>query len=134
MRKSKHLRRGAAMIEDALAMMVFAVLVAGIMELGFTGLVANTVSFAAQRAARYASVRGSSSGHVAAAPDVQAAAVQYATPLNSSALTITVTWAPNNNPGSTVKVQVAFALLPSLMPIARSGLTLKATACQTIVQ
>lgn len=134
MKNGSRTRRGSAMIEDALAMMVFAVLVAGLMELGFTGLAANTVSFAAQRAARYAAVRGSGSGHPATAANIQSIAQQYAIPLSSSGVMVNVTWSPNNKPGSTVQVQVSYALLPALLPIAKSGLTLKATACQTIVQ
>lgn len=122
------------MVEGAFAMLVFAVLVAGIMELGLIGAIASTVSFAAQRAARYASVRGSASGHPAAAADIRGIAQQYAAPFNTAALSTTVSWTPNNNPGSTVKVQVAYALAPSLMPLDMSALTLRATACQTIVQ
>ena len=127
-------RRGSEMIEGALAMMVFAVILAAIMELGFTGFVSNSVAFAAERAARYASVRGSTSGHPAAVADIQATAQSYAAPLSSSALTVNVTWSPNNHPGSTVQVQVCYSIAPLLLPISSHGMTLQSTASQTITQ
>ena len=122
------------MIEGALALMAFAILIAGIMELGFAGLVANSVTFAAQRAARFASVRGSASGHPATAADVQSTAQQYAIPLAPASLAVTVTWTPDNNPGSTVSVKVSYAFKPALMPISPTALTLQSTAAQLIVQ
>ena len=96
------------MVESALAMLVFAIVLAGIMDLGFTGLVSNSVLFAAERAARYASVCGSASGHAAAVSDIQAIAQQYAAPLAAGSLAVQVNWTPDNHPGSTVKVQVQY--------------------------
>jgi Flp pilus assembly protein TadG len=127
-------QRGSTLIESALALWVFAVLLAGITELGLTGLVFNSVEYAAQRAARYASVNGSSSGHAASAATIQSLAQQYATPLNASGLVVSVTWTPNNSPGSTVQVQVSYAITPSILPLDGGPLTLKGTAIQTIVQ
>jgi Flp pilus assembly protein TadG len=122
------------MVESALAMLVFAIVLAGIMDLGLTGFVSNSVLFAAQRAARYASVRGSGSGHAAAVSDIQAIAQEYAAPLAASALTVQVTWTPDNNPGSTVKVQVSFSFKPALVPLSAGPLTLQGTASQVITQ
>src|ERR1035441_540488 len=97
-------RRGSTLVESALAILVFAILLVGIMDLGFTGFVVNSVTFAAQRAARYASVSGSGSGsgQAATASDIQAVAQEYAAPLAATALAVQVSWTPNNNPGSTV--------------------------------
>jgi Flp pilus assembly protein TadG len=127
-------RRGSTLVESAFALASFAVLLAGIMEIGFTGFVANSVTFAAQRAARYASVCGSASGHPAAAADVQAVAQKYATPLTAGSVTVNVTWTPNNSPGSTVQVQVVYSFKPSILPLDGGILTLQSTARQTIVQ
>ena len=127
-------RRGTAMVESALVLLVFAVLIAGIMELGLIGFASNSVGFAAQRAARYAAVRGSGSGHPASTSDIQSVAQGYAAPLNSNSLTVTVTWTPNNNPGSTVRVQVAYSLKPSVLPISSKALTLQGTASQIVTQ
>lgn len=127
-------QRGSTLIESTLVLLSFAVLLGGIMEVGFTGMVSNSVSFAAQRAARYASVRGSASGHAATAANIQAIAQQYASPLSSSGLTVTVTWTPNNNPGSTVQVQVSYAITPTILPLDGSAFTLTGTSSQLIAQ
>jgi Flp pilus assembly protein TadG len=132
--RARWLTRGATLVEGALALLVFMVLIAGTLQLGLVGAISNTVSFAAQRAARYASVRGSSSGHAASTGDVQSMAQQYAAPFNGAGLSVTVTWVPDNNPGSTVTVKVAYSLRPALVPISRTALNLQATASQSIVQ
>lgn len=126
--------RGSTLIESTLVLLSFAVLLGGIMEVGFTGLVSNSISFAAQRAARYASVRGSGSGHAALATDIQTIAQQYASPLNPNSLTVAVTWTPNNSPGSTVQVQVSYAFKPAILPLDGNALTLTGTSSQLIVQ
>ena len=126
--------RGSTLIESAMALTSWSILMAGIMELGFTGLVANSVSFAAQRAARYASVRGSASGHAASAADIQAIATQSAAPIGAGLLTVTVTWTPNNSPGSTVQVRVSCSIRPALLPLSATPLNLQATAAQLVVQ
>jgi Flp pilus assembly protein TadG len=122
------------MIEGALVFMVFAVLVAGIMELGVIGFAANAVTFAAHRAARFASLRGSNSGHAATVADIQATAIAYAAPLNSANLTVSVSWVPNNQPGNSVQVRVAYSIRPSVLPLSAGAMTLQATARARIVQ
>src|SRR5262249_8865413 len=101
-------RRGSTLIESSIVAVVFLLLLVGIIEFGRLGLAYNEVSFAAQCAARYASVRGSSSGHPAAAKDVQTAALAYTAALDNSQVTVTTTWSPDNNPGSTVSVKVSY--------------------------
>ena len=127
-------RRGGTVVEGALVFLVFGVLIAGIMEVGIVGFAANSVTFAAHRAARFASLRGSSSGHAATVSDVQASATDYATPLNPANLTVNVTWVPDNHPGSSVQVTVAYALRPSVLPLSANLLTLQSTARQRIAQ
>ena len=113
--------------------MVFGILLAGIMELGVVGLASSSISFAAERAARYAAVRGSGSGHPATVADIRATALAYAVPLNSAAVTVTVTWTPNNDPGSTVRVKVSYSFT-SLRPISSGPMILQSTAQQMITQ
>ena len=127
-------RRGSTLVESAFALASFAVLLAGIMEIGFTGFVANSLTFAAQFAARYASLCGSASGHPASTANVQAVAQSYAAPLTAGSVAVNVTWTPNNNPGSTVEVTVSYSFTPTLLPLSAGALTLKSTARQYIVQ
>jgi len=127
-------RRGSTLIESALAFSSFAILLAGIMELGFAGFASDAVTFAAQRAARFASVRGSASGHAATTADIQSTARQYAAPLAPASLTVNVSWSPNNNPGSTVTVTVSCSIRPSLLPLSAVPLNLQSRAAALIIQ
>jgi len=126
--------QGATLVEAALVFLVFAVLIAGIMEVGVVGLAANAITFAAHRAARFGSVRGSTSGHIATPADIQASAVSYAAPLNPANLTVAVTWLPDNHPGSSVQVTIAYAFRPSVLPLSAQVLTLQSTARHRIAQ
>ena len=134
-RRSRRARsHGGTLVEGALVFLVFGVLIAGIMEVGIVGFAANAVTFAAHRAARFASLRGRTSGHAATVSDVQASATDYATPLNPANLTVSVTWTPDNNPGSSVQVTVEYDLRPSVLPLSAHFLTLQSTARQRIAQ
>ena len=127
-------RRGSTLVESAFALLAFAVLLGGIMEAGFVLYAANSVTFAAQRAARWASVRGSGSGHPASRDDVQAIAQSCAAPLSAESIAVNVTWSPDNNPGSTVQVRVQYSIKPGILPLSAGVLTLGRTSRQTIAQ
>lgn len=127
-------RRGSTLVESAFALLAFATLLAGIAEIGVIGFAANTLAFAAQRAARYAAVCGSASGHAATADTIKGVAQADASPLAAGALTVNVSWSPDNHPGSTVQVQVQYSITPSILPVSGSALTLQSTARATIVQ
>ena len=140
-------RRGSTLVESAIVAVAFLLLLTGIMEFGRLGFSYNEVSFAAQCAARWAAVRGSSSGHPAAAADVQAAAEVYTGALDNTKVTVTTSWSPsgtcpfspppgnpNNNPGSTVQVKVSYHFATVLVPLSASGLTVETTACSIITQ
>ncbi len=126
--------RGVALVEGALAFLVFALLVAGILDLGLVGFAGNAVTFAAHRAARYASLRGSTSGHAASAADIESSAIGYASPLNPANLSVTVRWLPDNTPGSSVEVTVAYSIRPAVLSRPDHPLSLQSTARQRIVQ
>jgi len=122
------------MVESALVTTVFLILLMGIADFGRMGFAYNSIAFAAHRAARWASTRGSSSGHAAALADVQAEAQANLTALDNTQLTVGVTWTPNNNPGSTVQVQLTYNFKPLLIPISSTKLKLKSTSAQIIIQ
>ena len=126
--------RGGTLVEAALVFLVFALLIAGIMEVGIVGFAANAVTFSAHRAARFASLRGSASGHVASESDIAASAASYAAPLNADNLSVAVTWTPDNHPGSMVQVSVTYDLRPAVLPLSEHFLTLRSTARQRIAQ
>jgi Flp pilus assembly protein TadG len=122
------------MIEPAMATSLFLLLVMGIADFGRMGFAFNSIAFASHRAARWASTRGSASGHAAAVADIQANALSNVAALDNSQLTVGVTWSPNNSPGSSVQVQITYNFKTLLIPISSKALTLKSTSAQTISQ
>ena len=127
-------RRGVTLVESAFAMATFAILMAGIMELGLALLAANSITFAAERAARYASMCGRASGHPATAADIRNVAQSYTAPLSAGAVAVDVTWTPDNQPGSTVEVAVSFSFQPKILPLSSRALTLGSTSRHVIMQ
>lgn len=127
-------KRGSTLVESALALASFAILLAGIFETCMVVFAANSVTFAAQRAARFASLSGTASGHPSQLQDVQSLAQSMAAPLTASSITVNVAWKPDHNPGSTVEVQVQYSFKPSILPLDGGILTLQSTSRATIVQ
>jgi Flp pilus assembly protein TadG len=122
------------MVESALVATVFLLLLVAIMEFGRLGFAYNSVSFAAHRAARFAAVRGSSSGHPASASDVTAEARSLIAALDTANLAVTTTWTPDNHPGSTVEVRVSYGFRTLLIPMSSSLMTLSTVSKQVITQ
>ena len=127
-------RRGSTMLEGALVMTTFVVLLVGSMDFGRLGFAYNSVTYAAHQAARFAATSGSASGHAASVAAIQANADSNLLGLDASKLTISVTWTPNNSPGSQVQVVVSYGFQPLVIPISSKSLTLKSTAVDIITQ
>ena len=125
---------GSSLVEICLVGTVLIFLILGVMEFGIIGSIANSISYSASRAARYAAVRGSSSGHPATVANIQNVATGSMLAFNPSGVTVTVNWTPDNKPGSTVQVQVSYAYKPLLVPISAAQFTLASTAQQIIIQ
>ncbi|HWC98101.1 MAG TPA: TadE/TadG family type IV pilus assembly protein [Candidatus Sulfopaludibacter sp.] len=125
---------GAAMIEFAITGIALMLLMLGCIELDRLVLVRTSMANAAEEGVRYASVQ--------AAQDitgVQTTVKNYATGVNTSAMTVTVTYSAGDNgqtagnPGSKVKVQATYAYDPLVATILPSGLTVTAVAQGIIV-
>lgn len=127
-------QRGSTMLESALVMTTFVVLVIGSMDFGRLGFAYNSVTYAAHQAARFAATNGSASGHAATVATIQANADNNLIGLNAAGLTVGVTWTPNNNPGSQVKVVVSYNFKPLVVPISSGSLVLKSTAIDIVTQ
>jgi Flp pilus assembly protein TadG len=127
-------RRGSTMIESTLVATVYLLLLVAIMECGRLGFAYNSVSFAAHRAARYAALRGASSGHPASASDVAAEAGALLVALDAANVSVATTWTPNNQPGSTVQVTVQYGFRTLLVPMSAGLMTLATTSRQVVVQ
>jgi len=111
--------KGAEIVESALVLVVFFFLVLGIIEAGRLTYAYNYVGRAAAEGARWASVRGGASTNPATNTTVANYVKKWAVGLDLSKITVSMTWLPDSNPGSQVKVQVSYdwsAVLNALLP------------------
>ena len=104
--------RGSTLVELTICLVAFLLLTLGAMEMGYAVYGYNFCSYAAQDAARWASVHGSQSSTPATASSVTSYVTAEAVGLSSSNLSVNTTWSPDNNPGSTVTVTVSYTVQP----------------------
>jgi Flp pilus assembly protein TadG len=97
---------GSSLVEFALVAPVFFLMVFAIVELGLAAWQKNSVASDVREAARYAAVRGTTSGRTAT-PESVATYVKKKTSLDTAAMRVYTTWSPNKRPGSIVTVSVA---------------------------
>jgi Flp pilus assembly protein TadG len=122
-------QRGNAMLELALCFMGFLMLTLGTMEFAWGVYAYNFCAYAAQDAARYASVNGSLSTSPATQASISSFVQNEAVGLNTSNLTTTASWANNSNvAGSTVTVTVNYVIVPLVGLALKQNLTVSSTA------
>src|SRR5215831_19326959 len=121
-------RRGAAIVEFALGLMFFVVLIIGTMEFGRAVWAYTTVAHATRQGARYAMAHGSLSP--ATADQIRAVVASQVIGLYSSKLVVNTTWNPANQKGATVQVQVRYPLdlVAAPLLVNQSTITLGATS------
>ncbi len=110
---------GSVVVELALILPVFFLIVFGMLEISRVVYTNHTLAHAAREGARFAMVRGSRSASPASTQDIDAAVRSQAVTLDLNDLGVAVSYNPNNNPGSVVTVQVSYAyqfILPALSP------------------
>ena len=125
--------RGATLVEVALASTLFLTITFGTIEFGRMILDYHVVSNAAREGARYAAVRGSSSGRAASANDV-ATYVASRSGGRLSPSNVTVTWPTDNAPGSVVQVQVRYGFTPIVTLLRRTAVNLGSTTEANILR
>ena len=112
-------------MELAILTPVLFLLTLGAFELGRGVWTKHTLSHAAREAARYASVRSTTSDDPATAAKIEARAKESAIGIDTSQLQVQTTWTPSNAPGGTVRVHVQYAFHPvtPLVPVSTIQLT-----------
>lgn len=113
-------QRGSGLVETALCLTVFLMILFGTIDFGRSMFAYNYVSYAAREGARYAIVRGQSSGRAASTTDVSTYVKSEAIGLSPADITVSTTWNPDNRPGSTVQVRVQYSFQP-IVPYMPSG-------------
>jgi Flp pilus assembly protein TadG len=99
------------LVEGALCFSAFLLITFGVMEFAMAVYGYNFCNYAAQNAARWASVRGANYPTPATSTTVQNYVTNQAIGLASTP-TVTTTWTPDNNPGSVVQVTVTYNVIP----------------------
>lgn len=125
--------RGNTMLESALVLWPFMLLVLGIIQIGFVVWSNSTLSYAVDSAVRYASLNGARSSTPATVASIQQSVRTNALGLKPTDLSITVTWLPNNRPGSTVRVQAVYAVPTLINVVWKNPFPLRATSQMLIV-
>ena len=139
MQKSSSIKRvssqkGAAMMEIALVLPLFFMLMFGCVQFAMVFFVYSNTVYATQVAVRYACAHGTVSGNAA----TNAILTNIITPLiwgaQANSITVTTTWSPDNSIGSTVSVKVS-VLYKTRIPFfaSLSSVPLGVTATGTIL-
>jgi Flp pilus assembly protein TadG len=127
--------RGQAAAEFALVLTPCLMLFFGIINFAMALYCYDFVCYSAQQAVRYATVHGST-----AVTPVSAAGLQsYVNTLvvgvlNTSSLTVTSNWAPDNKPGGVVTVIVSYNYPPLTSLVSSVTIPLTRTAAMVITQ
>ena len=132
--KRRRSQAGDTMVETALCVTCYFMIVFAIIEFSQATFAWNFVSYAARNATRYASVHGATSQTIATAQSVTNVVLAQAVALNASNLTVSTTWTPNNQPGSTVQVKVSYLYKPLLVVVFPSVQTFSSTSQMVILQ
>jgi Flp pilus assembly protein TadG len=130
---SRH-KRGQALVEFSLIAAPALMLIFALMNCALAVFDYNFVSFAAREATRYAAVRGSSSGSAASTTDIRNFVVAQAIGLDTSKITVSTTWSPDNKPGSAVQVQVRYLFTVAIPFMNGNSLNLSSTSQLVITQ
>ena len=124
--------RGSTIVETALSLTVFLMILFATMDLGRMVFAFNFVSYAAREATRYAMVRGTKNPTDAAG--LTTFVKSEAIGLDRSAITVTPTWTPDHTPGSTVQVKVSYSFQPIAPYMPAGPFTLSSTSKMLISQ
>ena len=132
----RYTSRGQAATELALGLVGLLMLMFVITDLARAVYAYNFVSYSAREATRYAAVHGSTSSSAVSSVNqapLMSVVTNEANGLDSTALTITPTWTPDNKPGSVVKVQVQYNFKPVSLFLHSTTFSLSSTSQMVIM-
>ena len=122
------------MIESALSFLAFTLITLGLFEFSMAIYAYNFCSYSARDAARWASVRGSTSDTPATAEAVRAFVRNASPGLVTSDIQVSTAFSPTNSPGSTVQITVAYTIVPLVGLTLKNNLAVSSTSKMTIVR
>src|SRR6266849_2244573 len=128
----KRRQKGNTILEGALVMLAFLLILFGILDFGRMVWSYTLVSYGAREATRYAMVRGTASGHTASVSAIKNVVTSSALGLDPNSITTNVTFSPDQSAGSTVKVAVTYNFAPIAPYIPSGTVALKSTSQMVI--
>ena len=128
-------RRGTSMAEFALILIPCLTLFFATMNFALAFYCYDFVGYSAQQAVRYAMVHGSTASQVATTSSIQTYVQgMVAGVMDTTLVTVTTTWSPNNKPGSVVTVTVGYTFKPLTALVSKVNIALSQTAAMVISQ
>ena len=106
------MQTGSAAVEFALCFLLIFTVGYSVMEFARAVHAYTVIAGATREAARYAVVHGSRSGSPATQDVIRQRVERWAVGLNASQLTVNATWTPSNAPGSSVRVDASYSVVP----------------------
>ncbi|MGB9455270.1 MAG: TadE/TadG family type IV pilus assembly protein [Bryobacteraceae bacterium] len=132
MRRGRN-ERGSVLVEASLVSVPFFALLLGVLATGYLVFTYNSVSFMAQQGVRWASVHGNLSSQPATKATVQNYVRTQAAGLNSTSIIVVTNWSPDENPGSTVSVNVSYTATPLVGWALPASLTMQCTSTAAVI-
>jgi len=126
-------RGGAAAVECGLVITMFLMVTLGVIEIGRYAMMQQALIESVHAGGRYAVVHGSKSTAPATAASLESLVQNSSSALTPSQVSVTVTFSPNNSPGSTVSIVATYPWTPIVPLLKLSSATLKATSITTIL-
>ena len=120
--------RGANLVEFALLAIPFLAITLGLVDFGRAIFAYNALVHGTREAARVAMVRGSHSGSPITATQIQTLVQTRAIGLTPSGVTVNVTWTPNNDPGSMLRLDSTYTFQPLTTFAISQPITLRSRA------
>ena len=131
--RNKSGERGNAMLEGALVLWPFLMILFGIIQFAFVIWSQNTLSFAVNEGVRFASLHGAASDVPATNADITAVIRANAIGLTPTNIAVTTTWNPNNRPGSFVNVTAVYPMETIVSVVWKQRFDLRATTQMLIL-
>jgi len=133
MRSTRRGRRGAVAIETVVCATAVVLLMFAAIQGSLLAGARGSVAFAAEQAARFASLRGAGSGAPAGARQIENFIRGQVPGLDPARLKVTAEWLPDNRPGSRVRVRAEYSA-PLLLSAGVPSVKLASTSAMVISQ
>jgi Flp pilus assembly protein TadG len=118
-------QRGTSMAEFGLIVIPSLILIFAVMNFAIALYCYDFVGYSAQQAARYAIVHGATATQTVTAAGMQTYVQGLVNgAIDTTQLTVSTTWSPNNQPGSTVTVTVGYTYKPLSNLVSSANITL----------